>query len=138
MRKLSLMFRFLIYCVWMWLTGGQVRKQLYTFFVQVWQLLSLSLSLSVYRCLLLVAFFCKALFIIILSFCSNPDQSKHLETARMRLFDMWIDFVNLRSEEYTENSRIPSKVYNCPVFCLETNLSVLLWLHICIFFLFFF
>lgn len=40
---------------------------------------------------------------------SNPDQSKHLETARMRLFDMWIDFVNLRSEEYTENSRIPSK-----------------------------
>ncbi|KAL9317742.1 hypothetical protein ACSQ67_014259 [Phaseolus vulgaris] len=39
----------------------------------------------------------------------NPDQSKHLETARMRLFDMWIDFVNLRSEEYTENSRIPSK-----------------------------
>ncbi|KAL1295342.1 putative CCA tRNA nucleotidyltransferase 2 isoform X2 [Arachis ipaensis] len=40
---------------------------------------------------------------------SNPDQSKHLETARMHLFDMWIDFVNLRSEEYTENSRIPSK-----------------------------
>ncbi|MED6118205.1 hypothetical protein PIB30_000834 [Stylosanthes scabra] len=40
---------------------------------------------------------------------SNPDQSKHLETARMRLFDMWIDFVNLRSEEYAENSRIPSK-----------------------------
>ncbi|KAL2949132.1 hypothetical protein AAZX31_20G161500 [Glycine max] len=40
---------------------------------------------------------------------SNPDQSKHLETARMRLFDIWIDFVNLRSEEYTENSRIPSK-----------------------------
>ncbi|KAK7270384.1 hypothetical protein RIF29_23478 [Crotalaria pallida] len=39
----------------------------------------------------------------------NPDQSKHLETARMRLFDMWIDFVNLRSEEYAENSRIPSK-----------------------------
>ncbi|XP_061366581.1 tRNA nucleotidyltransferase cca2-like isoform X1 [Gastrolobium bilobum] len=39
----------------------------------------------------------------------NPDQSKHLETARMRLFDTWIDFVNLRSEEYTENSRIPSK-----------------------------
>ncbi|XP_057742480.1 tRNA nucleotidyltransferase cca2-like isoform X4 [Arachis stenosperma] len=40
---------------------------------------------------------------------SNPDQSKHLETVRMHLFDMWIDFVNLRSEEYTENSRIPSK-----------------------------
>ncbi|KAK4279735.1 hypothetical protein QN277_011463 [Acacia crassicarpa] len=40
---------------------------------------------------------------------SNPEQSKHLETARMRLFDIWIDFVNLRSEEYAENSRIPTK-----------------------------
>ncbi|PWA47370.1 Poly A polymerase, head domain-containing protein [Artemisia annua] len=29
-------------------------------------------------------------------FQSNPDQSKHLETAWMRLFDVWIDFVNLR------------------------------------------
>lgn len=38
---------------------------------------------------------------------SNPDQSKHLETARMRLLDMWIDFVNLRSETYVESSRIP-------------------------------
>lgn len=41
---------------------------------------------------------------------SNPDQSKHLETARMRLFDVWIDFVNLRSEDYSENSRIPTMV----------------------------
>ncbi|KAL5707386.1 CCA tRNA nucleotidyltransferase [Ranunculus cassubicifolius] len=39
---------------------------------------------------------------------SNPDQSKHLETARMRLYDVWIDFVNLRSEDYSENSRIPT------------------------------
>ncbi|XP_038886744.1 tRNA nucleotidyltransferase cca2 [Benincasa hispida] len=39
----------------------------------------------------------------------NPDQSKHLETARMRIFDIWIDFVNLRCEEYSENSRIPAK-----------------------------
>ncbi|KAK6116657.1 hypothetical protein DH2020_049591 [Rehmannia glutinosa] len=38
----------------------------------------------------------------------NPDQSKHLETATMRLFDVWIDFVNLRSEDYSENSRIPT------------------------------
>lgn len=37
----------------------------------------------------------------------NPDQSKHLETARMHLFDVWIDFVNLRSEDYSESSRIP-------------------------------
>lgn len=41
---------------------------------------------------------------------SNPDQSKHLETARMRLFDVWIDFVNLRAEDYSENSRIPTMV----------------------------
>lgn len=39
---------------------------------------------------------------------SNPEQSKHLETARMKLFDMWVDFVNLRSEEYCETSRIPT------------------------------
>ncbi|KAJ8752341.1 hypothetical protein K2173_003977 [Erythroxylum novogranatense] len=42
------------------------------------------------------------------SWCSNPDQSKHLETARMRIFDLWIDFVNLRCEDYSENSRIPA------------------------------
>ncbi|KAI6691226.1 hypothetical protein NL676_028054, partial [Syzygium grande] len=41
---------------------------------------------------------------------SNPDQSKHLETARMRLYDIWIDFVNLRSEKYSENSRIPTQM----------------------------
>ncbi|KAB2635563.1 CCA tRNA nucleotidyltransferase 2 [Pyrus ussuriensis x Pyrus communis] len=38
----------------------------------------------------------------------NPDQSKHLETARMHIRDRWIDFVNLRCEEYCENSRIPT------------------------------
>lgn len=37
----------------------------------------------------------------------NPDQSKHLETARIRIYSTWIDFVNLRSESYAENSRIP-------------------------------
>ncbi|RZC52232.1 hypothetical protein C5167_020656 [Papaver somniferum] len=38
----------------------------------------------------------------------NPDQSKHLETARMKLFGEWIDFVNLRCETYNKNSRIPT------------------------------
>ena len=38
---------------------------------------------------------------------SNPDQSKHLETATMRVHGQWLDLVNLRSEEYTEASRIP-------------------------------
>ncbi|KAL9245483.1 hypothetical protein vseg_019129 [Gypsophila vaccaria] len=44
----------------------------------------------------------------------NPDQSKHLETARMRLFDQWIDFVNLRAEDYCENSRIPTMRFGTP------------------------
>ncbi|KAL7596283.1 hypothetical protein Lser_V15G31017 [Lactuca serriola] len=30
---------------------------------------------------------------------SNPDKSKHLETTRMSLFHVWIDFVHLRSED---------------------------------------
>ncbi|KAI0367514.1 hypothetical protein BV20DRAFT_1054794 [Pilatotrama ljubarskyi] len=41
---------------------------------------------------------------------SNPDQSKHLETARTTLLGIELDFVNLRSEEYAENSRIPTQV----------------------------
>lgn len=40
----------------------------------------------------------------------NPDQSKHLETATLKIFGMDIDLVNLRSEEYAENSRIPTEV----------------------------
>ncbi|PIA30102.1 hypothetical protein AQUCO_05700073v1 [Aquilegia coerulea] len=44
----------------------------------------------------------------------NPEQSKHLETARMRLYNIWIDFVNLRSEDYTKNKnkrRIPTMMF---------------------------
>lgn len=37
---------------------------------------------------------------------SNPDQSKHLETATVRVLGFEVDFVNLRAEEYTD-SRIP-------------------------------
>ncbi|KAF9498151.1 hypothetical protein BDN71DRAFT_1386446 [Pleurotus eryngii] len=40
----------------------------------------------------------------------NPDQSKHLETATFRILDRSIDVVNLRSEEYTGDSRIPNQV----------------------------
>ena len=39
---------------------------------------------------------------------ANPDQSKHLETATIRVKGMAIDCVNLRSETYTDESRIPS------------------------------
>lgn len=38
---------------------------------------------------------------------ANSDKSKHLETATIRVNDMWIDLVNLRSETYSEDSRVP-------------------------------
>ena len=37
----------------------------------------------------------------------NPEKSKHLETATMKVGTFWIDFVNLRAEQYTQDSRIP-------------------------------
>lgn len=40
----------------------------------------------------------------------NPDRSKHLETAKAKVLDIELDFVNLRSEEYAEDSRIPTQV----------------------------
>lgn len=46
--------------------------------------------------------------------CSNPEQSKHLETATMRVKGVWLDFVNLRAETYAQNSRIPTMV---PIIC---------------------
>ncbi|KAK9834819.1 hypothetical protein WJX81_001018 [Elliptochloris bilobata] len=44
---------------------------------------------------------------------SNPDQSKHLETARMKLAGLEIDLVNLRSESYAD-SRIPTMEVGTP------------------------
>ncbi|KAL9647545.1 hypothetical protein ABK040_006901 [Willaertia magna] len=41
---------------------------------------------------------------------ANPEQSKHLETATTHIFGQSIDLVNLRSEEYAEESRIPTKM----------------------------
>ena len=40
----------------------------------------------------------------------NPDQSKHLETTKVRVLDVELDVVNLRSEEYAAGSRIPTGV----------------------------
>lgn len=37
----------------------------------------------------------------------NPAKSKHLETCTTKIYDLDIDFVNLRSEKYTTDSRIP-------------------------------
>jgi tRNA nucleotidyltransferase (CCA-adding enzyme) len=41
---------------------------------------------------------------------SRAEQSKHLETAKLSLLGVDLDFVNLRSEEYAEESRIPTRV----------------------------
>ena len=39
---------------------------------------------------------------------SNPDKSKHLETATMKIADHFVDFVNLRTESYSVDSRVPN------------------------------
>ncbi|KAI7868073.1 hypothetical protein BDF14DRAFT_1796064 [Spinellus fusiger] len=41
---------------------------------------------------------------------SNPEKSKHLETATTKLFGQEIDFCNLRTEIYSQDSRIPSEI----------------------------
>jgi hypothetical protein len=41
---------------------------------------------------------------------SNPGQSKHLETAKTTVLGLDLDFVNLRDEAYTADSRIPTKM----------------------------
>ena len=46
---------------------------------------------------------------------ANPEQSKHLETAAVYLQGMWIDFVNMRSEVYfDESGRIPKMSFATP------------------------
>lgn len=44
---------------------------------------------------------------------ANPDQSKHLATAMVKLFGLPIDFVNLRTETYAD-SRIPEMQMGTP------------------------
>lgn len=46
---------------------------------------------------------------------ANPDKSKRLETATINLEDNWIDFVNLRKEEYNTDSRIPEMQFGTPL-----------------------
>jgi hypothetical protein len=46
---------------------------------------------------------------------ANPEQSKHLETATTKVLDLWVDFVNLRSEEYNSASRIPVTKFGTPL-----------------------
>ncbi|KAL3943672.1 MAG: hypothetical protein SGBAC_002252 [Bacillariaceae sp.] len=46
---------------------------------------------------------------------ANPDQSKHLETATMKVCGIEVDFSNLRHEAYADDSRIPEVVIGTPV-----------------------
>ena len=41
---------------------------------------------------------------------SNPEKSKHLETATMKIFGLDVDFVNLRKETYGD-TRVPTMVH---------------------------
>ena len=41
---------------------------------------------------------------------SNPDRSKHLETATLSVNGQLVDFVNLRAEAYASHSRIPHSI----------------------------
>ena len=46
---------------------------------------------------------------------ANPSQSKHLETATMRIHGMDVDFSNLRHEQYQDDSRIPTTIIGTPL-----------------------
>jgi len=52
---------------------------------------------------------------------SNPEQSKHLETTKVKLEGLEVDLVNLRSEKYTADSRIPIMVNTPNYFWLRSN-----------------
>lgn len=54
----------------------------------------------------------------------NPDRSKHLETAKATVLDIELDFVNLRSEEYAEDSRIPTQIVSIPLLCKLCQLTL--------------
>ncbi|KAJ1463224.1 hypothetical protein M885DRAFT_430467 [Pelagophyceae sp. CCMP2097] len=45
---------------------------------------------------------------------ANPEQSKHLETATMRICGLEVDIVNLRCETYADESRIPTMEFGTP------------------------
>lgn len=42
---------------------------------------------------------------------ANPEQSKHLETARMKIAGVWVDLVNLRTEVYRRASLFTPRVF---------------------------
>eukprot|EP00980_Cylindrotheca_fusiformis_P008426 scaffold1784_cov116-Cylindrotheca_fusiformis.AAC.6 len=46
---------------------------------------------------------------------ANPAQSKHLETATVKVFGIEVDFCNMRHETYADDSRIPSITMGTPL-----------------------
>lgn len=46
---------------------------------------------------------------------ANPEKSKHLETVTTKMFGFDLDFVNLRKETYTEDSRNPQMEFGTAV-----------------------
>ena len=44
----------------------------------------------------------------------NPEKSKHLETATVHIGRYSVDFVNLRTENYTSSSRVPLMTFGTP------------------------
>jgi tRNA nucleotidyltransferase (CCA-adding enzyme) len=55
---------------------------------------------------------------------ANPDQSKHLETTKVKVLECELDVVNLRSEEYASNSRIPTEVVSSLATCTSSHFSL--------------
>ena len=45
---------------------------------------------------------------------ANPEKSKHLETVTTKVFGLDVDLVNLRKEEYAEDSRNPIMEFGTP------------------------
>lgn len=45
----------------------------------------------------------------------NPEKSKHLETCTTKLYGIDLDFINLRSEEYAHDSRVPTIEFGTPL-----------------------
>jgi tRNA nucleotidyltransferase (CCA-adding enzyme) len=46
---------------------------------------------------------------------ANSEKSKHLETATLKVHGTFIDLVNLRSEEYASDSRVPTIEIGTPL-----------------------
>lgn len=46
---------------------------------------------------------------------ANPEKSKHLETVTTKILSFDVDFVNLRKETYTDDSRNPQMEFGTPV-----------------------